>query len=282
MKSKKITAVILAKDEAHRLPLIFENLKNFCESIVFDGGSTDGTQQVCQRYGAVFVERPPEAGLVVSGDIKFAYSYVKTPYVLFINCSHYYPQRLLEEFKRVANDEIYHAVYHDVLTYSYARVVHRPFFRRRSSATSFFRLDAVNFSRSILHNETPVVISENLKLKLPAKDEYSIHLFRDYDVKKAEENHSKYSSIDAKHRIEMGMRTNTRRLILKPLKHFFHQYIRCGSILYGVEGLIYSLLFAQLELNVQLKMWEIQSGHNIDSIRKKNIEIRRELLEQDY
>ena len=39
MKCSKITAMILTKDEAHSLPLILENLSDFAEIMVIDGGS---------------------------------------------------------------------------------------------------------------------------------------------------------------------------------------------------------------------------------------------------
>lgn len=282
MKSSKITAVILTKDEARRLPLIFENLKDFSDIIVFDGGSTDNTEQVCNEYAVRFVRRPSELRTVVGADMKFSFEHVTTPYLLYVNCSHYYPHRLLAEFKRVAEEGKYHAVYHDHVIYTYGKVVHRPFFRRRSSATNFHRVDAVNFKNSIVHNEAPVEVPEHLKFYVPATDEYSVHLFRDYDVKKAETNHSFYSDLDSRQRFEAGTRATVGSIIFRPLKYFLYQYIRCGSITCGVEGFIYSLLYAQLELNIQLKLWELQNNLNIQTIIEGNLDTRKRMHEQQF
>lgn len=282
MKSSKITAVVLTKDEARRLPLIFENLKDFSEIVVFDGGSTDNTEQVCAEHDVRFVRRPLEFRSVIGGDIKFSFEHVKTSYLLYVNCSHYYPHRLLSEFKRVAEEGKYHAVYHDHVIYTYGKVVHRPFFRRRSSATNFYRVDAVNFEHSIVHNEAPVEVPEHLKFYVPAKDEYAVHLFRDYDVKKAEANHGFYSNLDARQRFETGTRATLGSIVFRPLKYFLYQYIRCGSVTGGVEGFIYSLLYAQLELNIQLKLWELQNNLNLQSIIENNLEIRKRMHEQQY
>ncbi len=282
MKSSKITAVVLTKDEARRLPLIFENLKDFSEIVVFDGGSTDNTEQICAEHGIHFVRRPPEFRSVIGADYKFSFQHVKTSYLLNVNCSHFYPQRLLAEFKRVAEEGKYHAVYHDYVIYTYVKVVHRPFFRRRSSGTNFYRVDAVNFEHGIVHNEAPVEVPEHLKFYVPAEDEYAVHLFRDYDVKKAETNYGFYSDLDARQRFEAGTRATLGSIIFRPLKYFLYQYIRCGSITGGMEGFIYSILYAQLELNIQLKLWELQNNLNIQTIIEGNLEIRKRMHEQQY
>ena len=281
MKSEKITAIVLTKDEAHRLPLIFENLNDFAQIIVFDGGSKDDTKSICEVHGVEFVSRPLELRDIVGGDIKFALERVKTPYVLYVNCSHYYPNKLLAEFKRVAEDGVYSAVYHDVVIYTYAQVVHRPFFRRRSSATNFYRVDAVNFANTIVHNEAPVEVPEDRKWKVPAEDEYAIHLFRDYNVKKAESNHSFYGDQDAQLRFESGTRTTSWLMVWRPLKYFLYQYFRCGSIQYGVAGFIYAALYAQLEMNIQFKIWELQNKFELHNLIRSNLILRVETKNRD-
>ncbi len=282
MKSEKITAIILAKDEAHRLPLIFQNLTDFAQIVVFDGGSTDGTKSICDAHGVEFVSRPLELRDIVGGDIKFALERVKTPYVLYVNCSHYYPNHLLGEFKRIAEEGRYSAVYHDIVIYTYGQVVHRPFFRRRSSATNFYRVDAVNFANTIVHNEAPVEVPEDLKWRVLAEDAYAIHLFRDYNVKRAESNHSFYGDQDAQLRFDSGIRTTPWLIVWRPLKYFLYQYLRCGSVRYGEGGFIYAALYAQLEMNIQMKIWELQNGLNIKNIAEKNIDMRRSLFQENF
>lgn len=281
MKSKEITAIILTKDEAHRLPLIFKNLDDFAKIVVFDGGSADCTKAVCDEHGVRFISRPSGLRDIVGGDIKFALGKVETPYVLYVNCSHYYPARLLNEFKRIAEEGKYYAVYHDIVIYTYGQVVHRPFFRRRSSATNFYRVDTVNFSNSVVHNEAPVEATDALKWIVPANDAYAIHLFRDYNVKKAESNHSFYGDQDAQLRFDSGLRTDLWLMLWKPLKYFFYQYIRCGSVKYGIAGFVYAALYAQLEMNIQFKIWELQNQYALQNLTQNNLKLRTEMYEND-
>jgi glycosyltransferase involved in cell wall biosynthesis len=279
---KNVTAVIFTKDEAKRLPLIIENLSSFANIIVFDGGSEDGTREICKNSGIKFVKRPKELRDIVGGDFQFALNYVDTEYVLIVNCSHYYPKKLLESFRQVALNSSHSAVYHDVVIYSFGGVVHRPFFRRRSSATNFYRVSAVNFANSILHNEAPVEVEECDRLVLPSVDGYSIHLFRDYDVKKTELNHSFYSDQDSMHRYRNGTRTNIWLIFFLPLKCFLHQYIRCGSVSFGVRGFIYSVLFALLEFSIQLKIWEMQTDTFLHTTAEYNFSKRKSMYKRDF
>jgi len=276
-----ITAVILTRNEAHRLPSIFENLKGFARIEVYDAGSTDETKEICLVNGVKFQLREVTTLEVCGAMYKDAFAHVTTPYMLLVSCAHFYPQQLKEAFKKVANEGKYHAVYHDVVTYNYSKIVHRPFFRRRASACNFFKLDAINFEKAIYHNEVAVDVSEKLKLYLPATDEMSFHMFREYDAEKDEAQNIYYANLEAKQRFQLGARTNFKKIVYRTVKAFVRQYIRCGSICYGTEGLIYALKFANLELSIQVKIWEQQNFITLEGIKKNNQEIRKKMQNND-
>lgn len=280
-ESPLITAVILTRNEAHRLPSIFENLKGFARIEVYDAGSTDGTKEVCIANGVKFQLRKVTTLDVCGAMYEDAFAHVTTPYMLLVSCAHFYPQKLKEAFKKAANEGRYHAVYHDVLTYNYSKIVHRPFFRRRASACNFFRLDAINFEKAIYHNEVAVDVPEKLKLRLPATDGLSIHMFREYDAERDEGQNTHYANLEAKQRFQLGARTSFGVIVFRTVKAFLRQYIRCGSICYGTEGLIYALKFANLELSIQVKIWEQQNLISLEDIRMKNLNIRKEMQGND-
>jgi hypothetical protein len=269
-----ITAVILTRNEAHRLPSIFRNLKDFAKIEVYDADSTDNTKELCKANGVKFQLREVTTLDVCGAMYKDAFGHVTTPYMLLVSCAHYYPEDLKRAFKKAAIDGKYHAVYHDVITYNYSKIVHRPFFRRKASACNFFRVDAINFEKSIYHNEVAVDVDEKLKLYLEPTDNYSIHMFREYDAERDEGQNIYYSKLEARQRFEHGKRTNLKVMLSRTVKAFLRQYIRCGSICYGIEGFMYSVKFANLELAIQVKIWELQNQISMESIRTNNLEIR--------
>lgn len=269
-----ITAVILTRNEAHRLPSIFKNLENFAKIEVYDAGSTDSTKELCLANGVKFKLREVTTLDVCGAMYKDAFAHVTTPYMLLVSCAHYYPEDLKKAFKKAAIDGKYHAVYHDVITYNYSKIVHKPFFRRRSSACNFFRVNAINFAKSIYHNEVAVDVNEKFKLYLKPSDNFSIHMFREYDAERDEGQNTYYSRLEAKQRHEHGVQSNLNVMFYRTVKAFLRQYIRCGSICYGIEGFMYSLKFANLELAIQVKIWELQNDITIESIRAKNLGIR--------
>ena len=103
--NKNITAIVFTRNEERRIQAVYENLNGFCEIIVFDGGSTDGTEVFCKQKNIKFVKRP-------DGDswedrvksIPWVYENTPTEYVLHVYGAHFYPTTLLEKFSAIAND----------------------------------------------------------------------------------------------------------------------------------------------------------------------------------
>ncbi len=137
--NKNITAIVFARNEARRIPFIYRNLKDFCEVIVFDGGSTDGTKEYCKQNGIKFVVRPEDTTIMRLNTLAWVYENTPTEYVIQVYGAHLYPKQLLEKFSEVANENKKSAVFHDVVIYRYGEVVHRPLFRRISSACGFYK-----------------------------------------------------------------------------------------------------------------------------------------------
>jgi hypothetical protein len=126
-----------------------------------------------------------------------------------------------------------------------------------------------------------VEISTAEKWTVPAEDGYAVHLFRDYNVQKAESNHGFYGDQDAELRFKSGTRTTPWLMVWRPLKYFLYQYLRCGSIRYGSAGFIYAALFAQLEMNIQFKIWEHQNKFELSKLIEKNLSLREEMKRKD-
>ena len=278
--NKNITAMVYALNEERRIPLVYENLKDFCQIIVFDGGSTDGTEEFCRRNGIKFVIRPADKSYLKQESLRWVYRNIPTEYVLHVSCAHFYPQALLRLFSEVANKNEIDAVYHDLLVYRYGVVVHRPIFRRISSASNFYKKSIITFDNAIIHNEQGRSFNEKTMIRLPGRDEMSLHLFQDEDCESFTRKTINYQVTEARQRFDRGERVHFAGLFLKPFGRFVYRYIRAGSVAQGYKGLAYAVMNFIYDLNMSIMIWELGNNLTYSDALQKNEERKRKLLSE--
>jgi glycosyltransferase involved in cell wall biosynthesis len=276
--NKDITAIVFTLNEERRIEGIYKNLKDFCEIIVFDGGSTDGTEAFCGKVGIRFISRPPDDSEMRLESIKWVYKNTPTEYVIHVYGAHFYPQPLLERFADAAAGNKVLAVYHDVVIYRYGDVVHRPVVRRIASACVFYKKSVIDFRNAKIHDELSITFNEKTMVRLPGRDELSLHLLQDEDCESFTKKTINYEALEARQRIEAGEHVNGITMIWRPLKRFIYRYFRDGSFMRGSKGLVYSTLNFIYDLNVSIMMWELRNELTIDHAIRKNDLKREELL----
>ena len=276
--NKNITAMIFALNEERRLPLIYENLKNFCEIIVFDGGSTDGTEDYCKKNNINFMSRPKETDEMRLTGFNWAHINSPTEYVIYVHCAHFYPKELLTRFSEIANENKLDAVYHDVVVYRYGKVVHRPIVKRVSSGCNFYKKSIINFEKSKIHDELAITFDKNKMIRLKGKDELSVHLFQDEDCRSYTTKTLKYANTEANQRFRAGQRVGFVDLFLKPLYRFFYSYIRIGVFARGEPGLIYSILNLVYDFQVNIILWELSHDLSLQGVHRVNADVRSKLI----
>lgn len=287
--NKNITAMVFTFNEERRLSFLYKNLKDFCEIIVFDGGSTDGTEAYCLKNNIKFILRPKnehtqeirQSEGMWPSILRFAYGHCSTPYVLHVFCGHLYPEKLLNEFSKVASEGKLDAVYHDVIIYRYGSIVHRPFIRRVASGCVFYKKDIIDFEGSKIHDELAIKFNDKTMLRLNAEDDLSLHLFQDECYSSFTNKTVKYAEIEAKQRFENGDNVGAFKLFLGPLVNFIYRYIRLGSIMQGVPGLVYALMNFQYDLSINIMLWEMNNGSDALGAVKKNSTVRSQLIKKD-
>lgn len=278
--NKNITAMVFTLNEERRLPYVYENLKNFCDVIVYDGGSTDGTLDFCSKNNIKYVIRPKLEVNDVMGmnTYRWALKNVPTEYVLHVLCSHFYPKELLNRFSEIADENKFTAVYHDIVIYRYGVVVHRPIVRRISSACIFYKKSIITFEHSKIHDELAIQFNKNTMVRLEARDELSLHLFQDEDCQSFTNKTLKYETIEASQRFRSGERIGFIGILIKPLARFFYSSFRTGAFMRRVPGLIYSLLNLVYDFNVRIMLWELCHDLNLQGGIRENGLVRSRLI----
>jgi|APSaa5957512535_1039671.scaffolds.fasta_scaffold07315_4 glycosyltransferase involved in cell wall biosynthesis len=277
--NKNITAIVFARNEERRLPYVIDNLKGFCNIIVFDGGSTDGTLDYCKKNNIKYLMRPDlDENLLGIKAYRWALRKVTTEYVLHVICSHFYPYELLSRFSKIANENKLNAVWHNVLVYRYGRVVHRPLVRKISSGCNFYKKSIINFKDSKIHGELAIKFDKKTMVRLDASDELSLHLFQDEDCESFTKKTIKYATIEASQRFEAGKRVGWVGVLIKPLVRFIYSYFRTGAFIHGVPGLVYSMLNLIYDFNVNIILWELCHDLNLQGGIKKSSLVRGKLI----
>jgi len=276
--NKNITAIVFTLNEVRRIPSIYQNLKDFCEIIVFDGGSTDGTQEFCHSAGIKFISRPPDSSEMRLNTFRWVHKHTPTEYVIHVYGAHFYPKQLLAKFAAVANENRIEAVFHDVVIYRYGEVVHRPIVRRVAATSVFCKKSIIDFSKSRIHDELAITFNSKSMLRLPGRDEFSLHLLQDEDCESFTKKTINYEVLEARQRYAAGERMSGLRLILGPVRRFIYQYFRTGAFSKGSKGLVYSILNFIYDLNICIILWELSNKLTLDHAVRRNTE-KRALLQ---
>lgn len=275
--NKNFTAMVFTFNEERRLPFIYENLKGFCNIVVFDGGSTDGTQEYCKNNNISFIKRPKSDEFDENGSnmLKWVYEQVSTEYVLHVYCSHFFPAELLNQFSEIAKENKLKAVYHDVVVYRYGAIVHRPAIRRIASACVFYRKSIITFEKSKIHDELAIQFDENHMVRLEGRDELSLHLFQEYDCVSFTNKTIVYVATEASQQHKQGSTSGS--LLFMPLMRFLYSYFRAGSFLRGKQGLIYALLNLIYDIQKRIVIWELCHDLKLDGVWRENDRVRATL-----
>lgn len=282
--------MVFTFNEERRLPFVYENLKDFCEIIVFDGGSTDGTEEFCRKNNIKFILRPAYTTVHSQENrqsegmwpdiLRFAYSHCPTEYVLHVFGAHFYPPALLKEYSRIASQNEKTAVYCDLVCWRYGGIVHQAFLRRVPSVCNFYKKSIMNFERTKIHDEMGILFDKKTMVRLKSNNRNSLHLFQDENYLSATNKNIKYSEIDARQRFNAGARHGVLKGILKAFGRFLYSYVRLGSFRFGSRGLVYAIINLQYDISIALMVWELSNDLGGTTPVKKNTEARVALLRQ--
>ncbi|HAH07064.1 MAG TPA: LPS biosynthesis protein [Elusimicrobia bacterium] len=244
-----LSAVLITRDEALDLPACLESLAGLdAELVVLDGGSTDGTQDIAQRFGARVEHREFDA---YASQKQAALDLAKNEWVLSIDADERVSPALRDEVRRLLSGRPEHAGYEIPYEVVFMGRVLRFGGLGGERHLRLFRRSAGRFVGGRLHEgievSGPVGRLQGRMVHIPYRDvdEYLDKLRR-------------YTGYGARKRFEQGRRFNPLHHLL-PFWEFFVRAVLRGGLLDGGPGLAYAALSSFHTWVKYLKLKELET-----------------------
>ncbi len=245
-KSMKISAIVIAKNEASRIVKCLSSLAWADEIIVVDNGSTDTTREVANKKGAIVVSAGDTrdfAGLRNIGKEK-----AHGEWLLYIDADEVVTPQLSKEIQNVTRPPVSYAIHRK----NFYLGQPWPF---EEKILRLFHTSALKEWYGELH-ESPRVEGEVGALRAPLL--HDTHRTLEEMIAKTNE----WSRVEAMLRLRSGHPPVAGwRFIRVMLPAFFDSFIRQGGWRAGVAGWIESIYQSFSIFITYAKLWELQNSH---------------------
>jgi len=236
-----ISVFIIAKNEADRITPIINSVKNLAqEIIVIDSNSTDNTQQICRDLGAKVFNNDWQG----YGQQKiFGENLCQNNWILNIDADEEVSQDLVVEIKKIFAQPIA-----DNVAGFRIKIVNKFRFENKPKKLAYFynqlrlyRKDYAGFKNSSIHDSVELKANSNYQI-LQLKNIIYHQSFRSFAhwIEKI----NSYSSMQAQDAFLKNKKPCYSKIFLSPVLAFFKAYFIRRYFIYGLDGLIYSIIFA--------------------------------------
>lgn len=254
MDKLSISAVLITFNEERMIEQVLEKL-NFCsEIIVVDSGSTDRTQEICERFKAKFLYRKFDG----FGDQKrYAVEQASHDWVLCLDADEVLEPSLLQSIQEKFSDPsklpsgfyLYRSLVFMGKKLHFGRVSKEKILR-------LFNKTKGNYNLAAIHEKV------ELKGEIQSLEGELIH-YSYRDLSDYFQRFNRYTSMMAKTIIQKNKSTHPLALIVRFPLNFLTKYILHGSILDGFPGFIWALNHSFYHTIKYAKAWESKSDHQI-------------------
>lgn len=247
---KRLTALILTKDEEPRIKRCLDSVTWADEIVVVDGYSTDRTVDICKEYQAKVVQHRFEGSFDIDCNIGIDNS--SGDWILKLDADDVAAESLKNDIEKVLEDD---------RGYSAFKFRRKNFFLGHFMryggwyhySLHFFKKGKARYKGHV--HETLIVDGKIGQLEGDC-EHYPFE-----SISQFIERHNSYSNIEAQKILDtqgiLDKKTIRCNLTIKPLKRFFKFYIKKKGFLEGIYGLIFSILFTWVHFLNWAKYWEM-------------------------
>jgi glycosyltransferase involved in cell wall biosynthesis len=230
------------------------------EIIVCDMYSTDRTREIAESLAARVVLHKPEP--IVEKARRFAIEQAKGEWIMLLDADEQATPALLDELRTFLQRDDVNVVWvrwrflfmGKFLSHTSMSIVRKPVLFRRKSYLD----KAPSDEECGLHKGSWRTLRE-LPGQIIARERFMHYAYPTLD-KYVSKTLQYYSAHDALGRFSDGQRPSWLKLILWPLRVFFGSYVLQKGFLDGIEGFIFSVVFAIHRFLIIAHMYDLQAG----------------------
>jgi len=247
---KKLTALLLAKNEEHRIRGCLESIKWADEIVVVDGCSSDATVDICKEYGAKIVEHKFEGSFDVECNIGIDNS--TGDWILKLDADEVVTDGMRKDVEKVLEDDG---------GYSAFKFRRKNFFLGHFMRYGGWYHYSLHFlkrgkARYKGHVHETLIVDGEIGIIEGEVEHYPFTSISEF-IKR----HNHYADIEAKKILDtqgvLDDKVIRYNLKIKPLKRFWKFYVKKKGFREGAYGFIFSVLFAWVHFINWAKYWEI-------------------------
>ena len=246
MKKPTITALILTRNEAKRLPDCLENLNWADQIIVIDDQSEDETVEIAKKNGAVVYERKLDN---FAAQRNFGLKKVKTDWVFLIDADEETTPELKKEIKEAIGKKEYDGYFFPRKNIIFGKwIEHTGWYP--DYQLHLFKIKKGRYT-NLVHEQ----------VKLDGQAGYLKHYLIHHNYQTVSQYLKKldhYTTLAAKMKVKSGHQFDPKDIFKEPASEFFKRFFAEKGHQDGLHGLILSLLQAFSTLITFVKIWEIQ------------------------
>lgn len=248
-----ISTVIISYNEAEKLDSCLKRIKDFADEIILiDLSSTDETDKIAKKYKAKIFkhELVPYVELVRN----YAVSKASNEWILVLDPDEIVPNSLKNYLKEIAQKDEFEAVNIPRKNIFFGKwISHSNWWPDRH--IRFFKKGKINWDEQI--HKYPSILGK--VATPPAKEDLAIWHYGYKTIDEFIERQNRYSSITALNLHDNGIKFSWRLFFWKPTREFLVRFIKHLGFLDGFLGLILTFLMMVYQLEVMIKLWELEN-----------------------
>ena len=272
-----ITFILFTYNEEKRIAYAIKNFIQYGEVFIFDGGSTDKTQEIAEKFGAKFFTRPasdkPQSE--TNKNFEFVKSKINTDWIYWGYVDNIAPKSLVEKLVEVSKQDHYKMVLIPLYTYLWGDTNS---FALKSYSPMFYHKDFIDYTDNHIHGMGKFLGRKEQLLKLSNKSEYALRHFSTYDIHKFVLGHLCYAKQEALEKHSKGKKFSTIKMLAAIIRYC---WIYRRSFKNGIQqGFVVVLAYASFRIMAHVKLYELEKGITLESIENNYSIVKEKILKE--